>query len=252
MSNEKTALELVDELCGLRAGTDGCVRFDWVLMYSEKIKSAIERERDKSESECEALSSLANERGSIIGNLESQVKAHTRTIQDMNDRLKSAIEREREQSATAQQILDAVSITAHLSKSQREGESLVGWVKRMTAAEDQLKSAITMRPISELPDRVPDGCVVVQLADYAISSANSANPLHKENHATHFYILPLPPALERKLHPCYFPWCKGKAEAVKYSVVGREWWRVVCLKCGVKGREYDTKEESEAEWGYAE
>ena len=38
----------------------------------------------------------------------------------------------------SQEILDAVSIVGHLSKSMREDESLVGWVKRMLGCEREL------------------------------------------------------------------------------------------------------------------
>jgi len=202
------------------------------------------------------------------------------------DQLKAAIEREQDLSATAEQLLDAVEIAANLSKSLREGEPLVAWVKRMIADSesaitmrpilDELQqrdgdttntlsnilshwspekqkslargimgeNLIEMRPISELPDRVPEGCMLVAVAPgkwWAIGG--SAIPEFEQ--ATHFYILPLPVA-ERKLHPCYMPGCGG-------AVVG---WMdgcnayVACPKCGARGPFMPTKEEAEEAWGW--
>lgn len=56
---------------------------------------------------------------------DEQLKA---TLKEMND--------------TAEKILDAVSIVGHLSKSMRDGESLVGWVKRMIAERDAALSFV--------------------------------------------------------------------------------------------------------------
>jgi len=42
----------------------------------------------------------------------------------------------------AMQILDAVSIAAHLSKDMRDGESLVTWVKRVISARETARVAL--------------------------------------------------------------------------------------------------------------
>jgi hypothetical protein len=165
--------------------------------------------------------------------------------------LKSAIERERVQSVTAQQILDAVSITAHLSKSMREGESLVGWTKRMMAAEDQLKSAITMRPISELPDKVPDGCVVVSWDATGpfiwLEGRSDIRSVASHSKTFGFYILPLPkPA--RHLHPCYMPGCEKDVVTAQAFNGGY----FVSCSCGASGPIKPTKQEANEAWGYAE
>jgi hypothetical protein len=71
---------------------------------------------------------------------------------------------------------------------------------------DLEKSAITMRPISELPDRVPDGCVIVAFSDdntVFIWEKRRIREIAEKNKLTSFYILPLP-VKERKLRPCPF------------------------------------------------
>ena len=114
----------------------------------------------------------------------------------------------------------------------------------------QLKSAITMRPISELPDKVPDGCVIVQLnSEYVNTALTDEEHLGRSSDATHFYILPLPPAPERKLHPCHMPGCRGLAVAVTGE---NGTWRVKCIRCGMLGPIFNTKEKAELEWGHEE
>ena len=126
----------------------------------------------------------------------------------------------------------------------------------------QLKSAITMRPISELPDRVPDGCVIVVVNDreYVEHISHGITGLRKHfmywepgilnrKPPTHFYILPLPKA-ERKLHPCYMPGCGGSVTAI--NGVEKTDWRITCTKCGMLGPIFNTKEKAELEWGHEE
>ena len=102
----------------------------------------------------------------------------------------------------------------------------------------QLKSAITMRPISELPDRVPDECDCVMVDSHGVTMCKT--------YATHFYILPLPKA-ERKLHPCYMPGCGGEAKIEK-TFTGRQY--AYCEQCGAHGPVCGTMQEAKDAWGY--
>ncbi len=118
------------------------------------------------------------------------------------------------------------------------------------------KSAIVMRPISELPGKVPDGCVIVAVGKLRVTIKcwvwEPGDDVFHHEGETHFYILPLP-KVERKLHPCYFPWCKGEVKANNCGGAVRDpWWRVICLKCGTEGPGFDTEEAAEQAWGYAE
>jgi len=62
----------------------------------------------------------------------------------------------------AGQLIEALAIVAHLSKEIREGESLVGWVKRMIRDRDYANDTINLidrecslcAPYKTLPDRV--------------------------------------------------------------------------------------------------
>lgn len=112
--------------------------------------------------------------------------------------------------------------------------------------------------IAELPDRVPDGCMCILVsATYLWPFGNSElikNSRYvaenfKASRPTHFYILPLPPAPERKLHPCHMPGCRGLAVAVTGE---NGTWRVKCIRCGMLGPIFNTKEKAELEWGHAE
>ena len=188
MSEQKTALELVDELISKENETPPTTT---TKTYTDthiallKIKSAIERERAKDTEEYSALMNVSADRAGIINDLTAQ-----------------------------------------------------------------LKSAITMRPISELPDRVPGRHTVVQLNSEWIMSASTDTVQHlgKSSDATHFYILPLPPAPERKLHPCYMPGCGGEAKIEK-TFTSRQY--VYCEQCGAHGPVCATMQEAKDAWGYA-
>jgi hypothetical protein len=119
------------------------------------------------------------------------------------------------------------------------------------------KSAIVMRPIAELPDRVPDGCVIVAVGKLRVTIKcwvwEPGEDVFPHKGETHFYILPLPkPA--RRLHPCYMPGCGGDVVPI-YDYHGRDpkvlkSWYVFCQKCGARGARCDTEEESKNAWGY--
>ena len=206
MSNEKTALELVDELI---EGKDRFVGTDEL----RDIKAAIEREHQQAvdnwaaksvelvraeklrETEKLLFVKRATELQETIDNLEFQVKTYTRTIQNMNDRL---------------------------------------------------KSAITLRPISELPDRVPDGCAIVLVSE-TCAFAVYENPASYPGWQG-FYIIPFPPKAERRLHPCYMPGCGGSVTSI--NGVEKTDWRMMCTKCGMLGPIFNTKAKAELEWGY--
>lgn len=209
MNEQKTAFELVDELIGMM----GCPPPGQLI----KLKSAIELERQQAVDDWAAKSvelvqseklreiekllsaKRETEMKETIGNLESKVKSHTQTIQEMNDRL---------------------------------------------------KSAITMRPISELPDKVPDGCCLCLVGPHYFHGGfvTGLPKAAVSELATHFYILPMPPALERKLHPCYMPGCGGKA-SIFVSIDGDGYF-VHCDKCEATGPVRVDKKGAEKAWGY--
>ena len=156
--------------------------------------------------------------------------------------LKSAIERER----------DANEITI---------DGLEELVKSNTRTiqdmNDRLKSAITMRPISELPDKVPDGCAVVAANEkhFWIWFKNDIPVEWAKKQGggkpTEYCVIPAPKPV-RRLHPCYMPGCGGEAVAGTYDSAGKGWWRMQCQKCGMKGPEYSSEEAAKQAWGYAE
>ena len=140
--------------------------------------------------------------------------------------LKSAIERERD---TNEVTIDGL-------------EKLVETHTRtIQDMNDRLKSAIVMRPISELPDRVPDECGCVMVDSHGVTMCKT--------YATHFYILPLPKP-ERRLHPCYMPGCGGKA-SIFVSIDGDGYF-VHCDKCGATGPVRADEDAAEQAWGYEE
>jgi len=189
-----------------------------------------------------------------IGNLESKVKSHTQTIQEMNDRLKSAIVMRPISEELQQRDGDTTHILSNILRnwSPEKQKSLVRGIVG--------ESMIVMRPIAELPDRVPDGCVIVAIrADntdvFVWRHCRDIKDIVAKNPFEGFYILPLPkPA--RRLHPCYMPGCGGDGKCV-YDYSGsedrsRKSWFVDCLKCHAQGPRCDSEQEAEQAWGYAE
>lgn len=113
------------------------------------------------------------------------------------------------------------------------------------AIEREQDAAIRMHPISELPECVPDGCIVI-LVSHDQTWTKWSGAVHKQKGATHFYILPLP-AKERKLHACYIPGCGGD---IKASVDGKGFWRMRCATCHMLGPPRNTEEEAKDAWGW--
>lgn len=157
-------------------------------------------------------------------------------------KLKSAIERER----------DASEITI---------DGLEELVKSHTQTihemNDRLKSAITMRPISELPGKVPDGCAVFAFNDIGgclfskDANPQKISPLNGTTF-THFYVLPLPlPKTERRLHPCRMPGCGSNALDVQKDD-DMDLYCIDCTKCGARGPMCGTIQDAKDAWGYAE
>lgn len=167
---------------------------------------------------------------------------HDPTATSLARSIKAAIERERDA-----MMADIQRLQAAISQNQAEFD------RTIQEMNDRLKSAVVMRPISELPDKVPDGCMVVVVSATCLWPFGNSELIKnlryvaenfKASRPTHFYILPLPkPAL--RLHRCYMPQCKGEV-AAKYHT---DCWRVVCSKCGMLGPTFDTQEEAEKEWG---
>lgn len=175
--SEKTAMELVDELCGKLFMIIGG---GWWLGYARNIKSAIERE---------------------------QGQAVARFAKQCNE--------------TAQAELKLCELQ---------------------------KSAIVMRPISELPDMVPDGCWLCLVGpDYFYSGFIPGLPGAVSELATHFIIVPRPPKPARRLHPCYMPGCGGEAKIEK-TFTGRQY--AYCEQCGAHGPVCGTMQEAKDAWGY--
>ena len=146
------------------------------------------------------------------------------------NQLKSAIERERDA-----MLADIQRLQAAIGQNQAEFD------RTIQEMNDRLKSAVVMRPISELPDKVPAGWDYVMVNNLGVTMCKT--------YATHFYILPLPKP-ERRLHPCYMPGCGGSVIAI--NGVEKTDWRITCTKCGMLGPIFNTKAKSELEWGHAE
>ena len=151
--------------------------------------------------------------------------------------LKSAIERERDA-----MMADIQRLQVAIGQNQAEFD------RAIQEMNDRLKSAITMRPISELPDKVPDGCAIVLVSE-TCAFAVYENPASYPGWQG-FYIIPFPPKAERKLHPCYMPGCGGSVTSI--NGVEKTDWRMMCTKCGMLGPIFNTKAKAELEWGHAE
>ena len=155
--------------------------------------------------------------------------------------LKSAIERERDA-----MMADIQRLQVAIGQNQAEFD------RTIQDMNDRLKSAITMRPISELPGKAPDGCAVFAFNDIGgwlfskDANPQKISPLNGTTF-THFYTLPLPPAPERKLHKCYMPGCEGEAKIEK-TFTGRQY--VYCEQCGAHGPVCATMQEAKDAWGY--
>jgi len=151
--------------------------------------------------------------------------------------LKSAIERER----------DANEIT--IDGLEELVKSNTHTIQEMN---DRLKSAITMRPISELPDKVPDGCAVVAANEkhFWIWFKNDIPVEWAKKQGggkpTEYCVIPAPKPV-RRLHPCYMPGCGGEAKIEK-TFTGRQY--VYCEQCGAHSPVCATMQEAKDAWGY--
>ena len=90
-----------------------------------------------------------------------------------------------------------------IEREQMEGAQHVNDLLKEVEELKSAKSAITMRPISELPDKVPDGCVIVCVNADVITGTwyYELDICTMRAGATHFYILPLPKP-DRKIKAC--------------------------------------------------
>lgn len=174
------------------------------------------------------------------------------------DQLKAAIEREQAAAIQMRPILEELQ--------QRDGDTtntlsniLSHWSpeKQKSLVRGIMgEGMIEMRPISEMPDRVPEGCVVVIVGerDSWLVTRFDINPREKVKQTgglgnpIEFCIVPYAkPVAPRKLHACYMPGCGGDAETV--TVEGGT-WRVKCLKCGALGPRQNNEEAAKKAWGF--
>lgn len=126
-------------------------------------------------------------------------------------------------------------------------EKIFAESKRTRSLLDTLrKSAITMRPIFELPDNVPEGCVVVQCTPKWIAHWDWIGSVFRDSDATHFYVMPLPKP-ECKLHRCHIPGCGGEP-FLDFSMSNDAW--IACTKCGARGPVRKTIKDAEDAWGW--
>lgn len=127
--------------------------------------------------------------------------------------IKAAIERERDA-----MMADIQRLQVAIGQNQAEFD------RTIQEMNDSQKSASTMRPISELPDRVPTGCFVV-----AVSAAEAwvwergINPQKAHEASTvkalGFYIVPIPPDPDGALKPCPFCGERPQRERNCYKVI---------------------------------
>lgn len=226
----QTAVELVDAIMNGGAAIGKPIEVPWKSLF--ELKSAIEREQGYYDKK--------------IYELEEKVIHQSNTIKGMNSRLQSAI--------TMRPIMDEIksndgNITAILSNILRNWS-----VEKQRALARALlgDSMIEMRPISELPHKVPDGCVIVAMKGndtdvFMWKHYHDIKGIAKSYKFTCFYILPLPkPA--RKLHACYMPGCGG----IRLFVFGRNDgdYQIECEKCGAHGPIKETKQAAMDAWGY--
>jgi hypothetical protein len=113
------------------------------------------------------------------------------------------------------------------------------------AIERELEESIRFQPISELPDKMPDGCVIMTVSNTGVVSL-WRSPFPQLDCATHFCILPFQKP-ERKLHRCYMPGCGGMAVAYQYDSPK---WHVQCIKCNATGPQKDSESEAKDAWGW--
>jgi len=153
--------------------------------------------------------------------------------------LKSAIERERDA-----MMADIQRLQAAIGQNQAEFD------RTIQEMNDRLKSAVTLRPISELPDKVPDGCVIVSWDATGpfiwLEGRSDIRSIASHSKTFGFYILPLPKP-ERHLHPCYMPGCGGQA-SIFVSIDGDGYF-VHCDKCGATGPVRADEDAAEQAWG---
>lgn len=223
MSEQKTVVELMDDaMCAVGRYLCGDdipkISVSGIVTALENIKSAIERERQQAVDDWAAKS------------VELVQSEKLREI----EKLLSA-KRETEMKET-------------IGNLESKVKSHTQTIREMN---DRLKSAIVMRPISELPDKVPDGCAIVMIKSGGVwwtRGAGTPKDGAWEDYATHFYIIPYAPKPDRRLHPCYMPGCRKEVVTVQASIDGY----FVSCSCGASGPVKDTEEAAKQAWGYAE
>jgi hypothetical protein len=165
---------------------------------------------------------------------------HVAWIKQYGERIKSAIEREQ---AEQQEV------------AYQQEEQITDQAKTIKHMNEKLASAITLRPISELPDKVPEECVIV-----AMNSVHTwmwftgekiphewLNESNVDSIPNVFCFVPRPMP-ERKLKPCPFCGSSGKP----YWAIGCApgcWW-VICNKCRAIGPRKSTETKAKEAWGW--
>ena len=209
MTEQKTVMGLIDDVIDRWGG-------DMLRERMGQIRTAVKQEQEFFDKK--------------IRDMEESSYHQSRSIEKKNARLKYA-------------TWEYGDLLAMYDARNKTIKQLNEKIEDLTA---QLKSVITMRPISELPDKVPDGCSIIQLnGDGCIWEATGTDTPKMDKDATHFCIIPLPSA-ERKLHPCYMPGCNG---AGKIGDIAGD-YRVKCELCGATGPRQSTEQLAMDAWGY--
>ena len=126
---------------------------------------------------------------------------HVAWIKQYGERIKSAIEREQ---AEQQEV------------AYQQEEQITDQAKTIKHMNEKLASAITLRPISELPDKVPEECVIVAMNSVHTWMWFTGEKIPHEwlnesnvDSPNVFCFVPRPMP-ERKLKPCPFCGSSGK------------------------------------------
>ena len=114
------------------------------------------------------------------------------------------------------------------------------------------QSSITMRHISELPDKVPEGCVIVAWDNRGIFAWDAGRAdilkISSKYEMFGFYVLPLP-LPERKLKPC--PFCGAKPRPIDHLSDGNIGYYHIAHKsdCPISDCTFIPAEKADA-WGW--